>query len=158
MNYEKPRPGDEHAMARLFAEDMADLGVSVGLDELEGLAAEVIAEAGDAGAVSVCWVARLSDGDGLCGVVLANTHWSLKFGGRALWIEELYVTPDYRRQGVGRALVGKVVDFGRSHGFRGIDLEAYRGNTPASVLYRTMGFHRLGRERFYMRLEGDGYL
>ena len=33
-------------------------------------------------------------------------------------------------------------------GLRGIELEAYRMNTAASVLYRTLGFRRLARERY----------
>lgn len=158
MDYGLPIPHDRKAMAELFMEDMDDLGVEVSLEQLEELAEKVIDDVHSDDPGCVCWVARPDEGERPCGVVLANFNWSLKFGGEALWIEELYVTPDYRRHGIGRALVDLVVDFAEERGFRGIDLEAYQGNAPASILYRTMGFHRLGRERFYYRIGEEEYL
>ena len=158
MNYGLPGPDDRQAIAELFLEDMTDLGVDVTLEQLESLADQVIDDVHSDQPGCVCWVARPAEGERPCGVVLANFNWSLKFGGEALWIEELYVTPDYRRRGVGRELVDLVIDFADENGFRGIDLEAYQGNTPASILYRTMGFHRLGRERFYYRMGEEEYL
>ncbi|WP_230467203.1 GNAT family N-acetyltransferase [Lujinxingia vulgaris] len=149
---ELPVPEDAPVLARLFQEDMNDLGVETTLDDLEALASEVIADANAEPARCVCYVARLKEGEDAVGVVLANFHWSLKFAGRALWIEELYVTPAARRRRLGRRLVEEVLDWAEAHGIRGIDLEAYQGNTPASILYRSLGFYRLGRERFYYRL------
>jgi ribosomal protein S18 acetylase RimI-like enzyme len=158
MQYGLPGPDDREAVAELFHEDMVDLGVDVTLEQLEQLAGRVIEDVHSDQPGCTCWVARPSDDEPPCGVVLANFNWSLKFGGKALWIEELYVTSDFRRLGVGRELVGLVVDFAEEKGFHGIDLEAYQGNTPASILYRTMGFHRLGRERFYYRMGEEEYL
>jgi ribosomal protein S18 acetylase RimI-like enzyme len=158
MMYGRPEPADSDAIAALFLEDMDDLGVDVTLEQLEELAEQVVADVRSDEPTCVCWVARPEQGEPPCGVVLANFNWSLKFGGKALWIEELYVTPDYRRGGIGRELVDLVLDFAEENGFRGIDLEAYQGNAPASILYRTMGFHRLGRERFYYRMGEEEYL
>lgn len=156
--YDAPTPADISRIGQLFYEDMTDLGVGITDDDMARLAAHVV-EAGDADEPSfLCRVARPAPGEPPCGVVLANFNWSLKFAGRALWIEELYVTPDYRRRGIGHALVDVVLDYAEAHGFRGIDIEAYQGNTPASILYRTMGFHRLGRERFYYRLGEQEFL
>jgi ribosomal protein S18 acetylase RimI-like enzyme len=50
------------------------------------------------------------------------------------------------------------LDWAEDNEIRGVDLEAYRGNTPASILYRSVGFHRLGRERFYYRIGEAEYL
>lgn len=156
--YGEPRPEDSEPIGELFFEDMADLGVHKSRQEWNKLAAQVIAASQAEPAECICWVARPgADGDP-CGVVLANFNWSLKFAGRALWIEELYVTPEYRRRGIGRELVAQVLDYAEENGYKGVDLEAYQGNTPASVLYRTMGFHRLGRERFYYRLGSQEFL
>jgi ribosomal protein S18 acetylase RimI-like enzyme len=156
--YGEPTPEDADAIGKLFFEDMSDLGVDTTREDLNGLAAQVIEASQADPPQCLCWVARPSKDAPPCGVVLANYNWSLKFAGRALWIEELYVTPDYRRRGVGRVLVAQILDYADKHGFKGIDLEAYQGNTPASVLYRTMGFHRLGRERFYYRLGTQEFL
>lgn len=149
---------DVEIIARLFKEDMDDLGVETTLEDLEEVARQVVAATRAESPRCLCRVARDEAGGEPVGVVLANFNWSLKFAGRALWIEELYVTPAARRRGIGRILVETVLDWAEENGFRGIDLEAYHGNTPASVLYRALGFHRLGRERFYYRIDGSEYL
>lgn len=156
--YDAPTPADSERIGRLFYEDMTDLGVGITAEDMAQLAAQIVAQSEAPEPSFLCRVARPGAGAEPCGVVLANFNWSLKFAGRALWIEELYVTPDYRRLGIGRALVDVVLDYAERHGFRGIDIEAYQGNTPASILYRTMGFHRLGRERFYYRLGAQEFL
>ena len=152
-----PEPDDAPALACLFDEDMSHLGVDLERADLEELADRIIADARRDPPGCLCWVVRSPQGRA-GGVVVANCNWSLKFAGRALWIEELYVTPEHRRSGLGRALVDRVVAYAEDHDIRGIDLEAYQGNTPASVLYRTAGFHRLGRERFYKRIGPGEFL
>jgi GNAT superfamily N-acetyltransferase len=149
---ERPVAGDVEALARLFHEDMEALGLETSLEGKRTLAEAVIADMGSAHPGCVCWVARVGAGQEAVGVILGNYYWSLKFGGRAVWIEALYVSPGYRRMGTGRLLVEALLDWAEAAGVPGVDIEAYRGNTPASVLYRTMGFDRLGRERFSMRL------
>lgn len=155
---EIPVAGDADTIGCLFKEDMDDLGVDTNLERLQDMAASVVENIDDDNSDCICWVARLREDGEAVGVVLANFNWSLKFAGRSMWIEELYVTPRARRRGIGRLLVEQVLDWAEENGIRGIDLEAYRGNTPASILYRSLGFMRLGRERFYYRVEGSGYL
>ena len=46
-----------------------------------------------------------------------------------------------------------MLDWAEERGVLGVDIEAYHRNTPASVLYRTSGFWRLGRERFHLKLD-----
>lgn len=153
-----PREGDASAVSELFYEDMRHLGLEADRDDLRGLAESIIGGALDDPPGCLCWVARIREEGPAVGVIVANFNWSLKFAGRSLWIEELYVTPDERRRGLGRALVDRVVEYAKNHEIEGIDLEAYQGNTPASVLYRTAGFHRLGRERFYRRIGEKDFL
>ena len=88
----------------------------------------------------------------MTGVLFAHTYWSAKHGGRAVWLEQLYVRPTARRLGMGRLLVNALLDWAEVNGIRGIDLESYRLNAPASILYRSMGFRRLGRERFTLQI------
>ena len=159
---EAPQMEDVDALAVLFKEDMDDLGVETSLEDQREVARAVVEGMTSDSPQCLCWVARVPIGeDGapeIGGLVLANFNWSIKFAGRALWIEALYVTPRTRRRGLGAELVEVILDWAEENGIRGIDLEAYRGNTPASILYRSFGFRRLGRERFYFRVEGSGYL
>ena len=152
---ETPQPRDVEALATLFKEDMDDLGVDVSLDELRELADAVVNRSGSGDPECLCWVARLEDGGPAVGVILANINYSLKFAGRSLWIEELYVTPAGRRHGLGRVLVEVLLVWAEDPGIKGVALEAYQGNTPASILYRSLGFRRLGRERFYYEIDQD---
>ncbi len=137
---------------------MATLRVDVTHDEMVVLAKHIVDDLGTEQPRCVCWVAREPGSKQPVGVILANFEWSLKFAGPALWIEELYVTPSARRQGLGRILVEHLLDWAEVNGIKGIDLEAYQGNTPASILYRSLGFHRLGRERFYYRIGPEEFL
>lgn len=144
-----PRQEEAVDVGRLFYADMTSQTVTLSEDQATELASDVAEAVQKENPNAVCRVVRTEAENKPVGVILANFHWSVKFGGKALWIEELYVDPSYRRNGIGRALVEWILDYAEQHDVRGIDLEAYQGNTPASVLYRTMGFRRLGRERFY---------
>jgi ribosomal-protein-alanine N-acetyltransferase len=59
------------------------------------------------------------------------------------------VSPEYRRDGVGRELLQYVVDHCRSRGAEYMFLEVRRSNRAAQALYAAFGFHRLGVRRGY---------
>ncbi len=149
-----PGPEDLEELAQLFHEDMVELGVSTTIERQRTLATRLLEDLGGEEPRCLCWVAREAGAaHRISGLIMANLNWSPKFQGRSLWIESLFVPEHGRRRGIGRGLVDHLLDWAEDHGIEGIDIEAYRGNTPASVLYRTMGFRRLGRERFYYTIE-----
>jgi ribosomal protein S18 acetylase RimI-like enzyme len=143
-------PGDRAAVVQLFADDLADLRLPVDLDALSSV---YDAMCGDSR--SVLLVLRPSEGAEAVGVLVASRVPSVKFSGWSLWIEELYVAKTARQHGYGRALVVRLLERARAEGVKGIDLEAYHGNAPAALLYRSLGFRRLGRERFFFRFEWE---
>ena len=100
-------------------------------------------------------VAEDSTTNAALGVLIATLVLSVKFAGPSFWIEELYVAKRARRRGLGRSLVEALLDLAAGLGVRGIDLEAYQGNAPAAVLYRSLGFRRIGRQRFHYKLEWE---
>jgi GNAT superfamily N-acetyltransferase len=59
---------------------------------------------------------------------------------RMLHIHALYVSPPYRRQGIGRALLNELLSWGRSVGCTAAELNVLVGN-PARFLYQELGFH-----------------
>lgn len=139
-------PRDLEHVARLFRNDMHDLGYDLPTQKLVDL---LRATLDDDGRTCRCWVATRDPEAPLpIGAILVNFYRSIKFAGPSLWIEGLYVDPDHRRRGIGRILVEHVLDWAEPREFVGIDLEAYQTNTPAAVLYRSLGFRRLGRARF----------
>ena len=55
-------------------------------------------------------------------------------------LNDLYVDPRARRNGVGRALLDAAVAFARDEGAAGIALETSRDNAAARALYRSAGW------------------
>ncbi|MGH9034264.1 MAG: GNAT family N-acetyltransferase [Acidimicrobiia bacterium] len=55
-------------------------------------------------------------------------------------IKRMYVRPQGRGRGVGRALLQQLVDDARSEGYRTARLESLRFMTEAHTLYRSVGF------------------
>ena len=61
------------------------------------------------------------------------------------------VHPDYRRQGIGQALVTALVETLKEWGSHCLTLEVRASNVPAIGLYQKMGFTEAGRRRNYYR-------
>jgi GNAT superfamily N-acetyltransferase len=74
------------------------------------------------------------------GVCLANRIASVEYGGTALFIEELFVLPQSRNRGVGRALLGYLLKAARAEGLQAVELEVEPGHEPARHLYRSLHF------------------
>jgi ribosomal protein S18 acetylase RimI-like enzyme len=62
------------------------------------------------------------------------------------YLEELYVVPDKRGKGLGRALLGRAMEVARSEGATRMDLGTSETDTAARGLYESAGFtNREGR-------------
>jgi len=61
----------------------------------------------------------------------------------------LTTTPERRRGGVARALIGAAVDAARAAGAGSLFLEVASDNAPALALYRDEGFTRVGERAGY---------
>jgi ribosomal protein S18 acetylase RimI-like enzyme len=72
-------------------------------------------------------------------IVLAFSY-SLEFGGRDAFVDELYVRPGFERRGLGRATLAFVEREARSSGAYTLLLEVRTGNKRARRLYERAGF------------------
>jgi GNAT superfamily N-acetyltransferase len=79
-------------------------------------------------------------------VVLALRH-SMEFGGLAGVIDDLFVRPQFRRQGVGSGLMSALFEACRKLHVAGVYVEAGPGNAAASALYQAFGLRGHGAER-----------
>ena len=61
------------------------------------------------------------------------------------------VTPDRQRQGVGKRLMQRFLDYGASRNMAIITLEVAEDNLPALGLYRDFGFAEFGRRKDYYK-------
>ena len=66
-------------------------------------------------------------------------------------VMNIAVHPDYRRRGIGEALLETLADALREKGSRGLTLEARVSNTPAVSLYKKAGFLQVGLRKNYYR-------
>lgn len=82
----------------------------------------------------------LLSGDGPDGFALLRFRPALWSEGLEAYLQELYVAPALRGQGIGRALLQRAIDLAREKGADGIDLNTGETDTAARGLYESMGF------------------
>lgn len=85
-------------------------------------------------------IAVLLAGPGPDGLALLRFRPGLWSAGLEAHLQELYVIPSLRRQGIGRALMEAAIRLCRDRGADGIDLNTGESDTAARALYESMGF------------------
>lgn len=65
------------------------------------------------------------------------------------------VADDYRRQGIGKDLLGVSMDHARQHGAERMFLEVAADNVAAIALYKNAGFEEVARRNAYYRSGAD---
>lgn len=84
------------------------------------------------------WVAEI-DG-AVIGFAAVSFGWSIEFGGRDGFLDELCVAEDRRGQGAGAALLAGVQTGAAALGCRALHLEVAHDNASARALYGAQGF------------------
>lgn len=59
---------------------------------------------------------------------------------RTLILNDLYVKKMARRKGIGEKLMGAAIQYGKTTGNKGLQLETAKDNTTAQALYKKFGF------------------
>ena len=90
------------------------------------------------GRLGTAWIIRRSD-MAVGYAVLTFVH-SIEFGGRCAFLDELYVAPDHRGGGIGRATLRLLEAEAVVSGVRVLLLEASPENERANRLYHSAGF------------------
>lgn len=75
----------------------------------------------------------------LIGYLVICFDYSLEYGGKGAWIDELFVEASHRGKGIGTQLLDLAEAASREHNAKFLHLEVNRGN-PAIELYRRRGF------------------
>ena len=81
----------------------------------------------------------ICEGDDAVGYLLLCFDYSLEYGGKGAWIDEVFVAKAHRGQGLGADALRFAEDAARKSGAHVLHLEVNRGN-PAIDLYRRHGF------------------
>jgi GNAT superfamily N-acetyltransferase len=86
-------------------------------------------------------------------VAQVRYRWSVWWEAEDCWLEDLYVQPEARGNGLGRALTQAVIDRAAARGCRRVELDVNSENPAALALYRSLGFDtgKTGGQDIFMR-------
>jgi ribosomal protein S18 acetylase RimI-like enzyme len=93
------------------------------------------------------WIRR--DGASV-GYAVLCFGWSLEWGGRDAFVDEIFVEAPARGRGVGRAALRALIREAERLGVRALHLEVESGNAAGQALYRSEGF--AGKDRQILTL------
>jgi GNAT superfamily N-acetyltransferase len=124
-------------MERFYAEERYPFDPAKARNALEPLLADP--------ALGRAWL--IQEGSAILGYFVLTLGWSLEYGGRDAFVDELFVLPAHRGRGLGRSALERMVEACRELGVQALHLEVEREN-PAAELYRKAGFD--DHDRFLM--------
>lgn len=133
---------DVPAVVALLARQLDEHDITLARDALERSVRTLLADP-RLGHVLVAAV----DG-GIAGVAVLSFLFTLEHGGRAAWLDELYVADAQRGHGLGERLVEAALRLARERGCLALDLEVEPGHDAATRLYERLGFRRHRRVRW----------
>jgi GNAT superfamily N-acetyltransferase len=139
-------PADQDTVVGLLVAQTREHRIQVESESLSQVVARVLSDE----RYGFLLVARV-DRD-IVGVAYVATILSVEHGGPVGWVEELYVSPAYRGQGVGRALLNGVLEQAQELGLVALDLELDVEHERAESLYARFGFRKLMRSRWVRAL------
>jgi len=89
-------------------------------------------------AIGRVWL--IQDQSQTIGYVIISFSYSLEYGGRDAFIDEIYIRPAYQGQGIGKQTIKFIEEVCISHNVQALHLEVERENTSAQNFYHQVGF------------------
>ena len=96
------------------------------------------------------WV--IETGNDISGYVVITWGFSLEFHGRDAFVDELYIVPAHRGQGIGQRAIEHAAARCRAQGIGAVHLEVEPSNERARSLYGRSGFKERGYRLMSRRL------
>jgi GNAT superfamily N-acetyltransferase len=128
-------PGDVEAVQSLWKEYWTSLGLA---PEFQGFADELLTLPGrygePDGLLMIAW-----DGEKPAGTIALR-----RLSERSCEAKRLFVLPEFRGQGLGRALLNRIIADARSMGYRTMYGDSLSSMIEAQTLYRSYGFSQVG--------------
>jgi GNAT superfamily N-acetyltransferase len=97
----------------------------------------------------------LAEVDGAAvGFALFFQNYSTWRGRPGLWLEDIFVLPEHRRCGAGRALLARVAALAAERGCARLDFAVLHWNAPAIAFYEALGAQALDEWRLFRVTDG----
>ncbi len=126
--------GDVDPVVRLVRDFYAEDGYPFDAASAADAVSRLIGEE----SLGAIWVADPEDGP--VGYAALTLGFSLEYMGRDGFVDDLFLRPDWRGRGLGRALLDRLVAEAVAMGVRALHLEVGREKATARALYRRAGF------------------
>jgi len=81
--------------------------------------------------------------DEVAGYAVLCFGYSVEFGGRDAYVDDLYVAPRLRAKGFGRQMIERLSELAHAEGCHPLHLEVFTGN-PMADWYKSLGFEPRG--------------
>jgi ribosomal protein S18 acetylase RimI-like enzyme len=89
------------------------------------------------------------------GHVVVTVRFSMEYGGFDAFIDDPFVRPEYRRRGLGKALLNELFAECARRNVLAVHVEVAHDNVPAQALYRRCGLRYNGRQTLPVALAKD---
>lgn len=87
-------------------------------------------------------------GEKIIGVSCLSFIWTIEHGGKAAWLEEIYLLPEFRGTGIGTKLLQVTLEFAKNQNCSAVDLEVEDDHARVKKLYERHGFSAHTRTHF----------
>jgi GNAT superfamily N-acetyltransferase len=94
------------------------------------------------------------DGPRVVGMAVWYVTFSTWLGRHGIWLEDLYVSPDQRGSGLGKALLTRLAQIAVERGYGRVEWWVLDWNSPSIAFYRSLGAQAQDGWTVY-RLDGD---
>ena len=89
------------------------------------------------------WVVLLDSGGRTAGYLVVTLGFSMMFGGRDAFVDDLFVRPEFRNARLGSAALTALYEQAAAEGIEAVHLLVAHSNPRAESLYRRLGFTTL---------------
>ena len=131
----------------LMSEFYAEAGYPLNFDRAQAAFLPLLGP-GELGQVLLVQV----DGEA-AGHLVLTFGYSMEYGGRSAFIDDLFIRPPFRRRGLGGRIVAQARAICEELGVRAMHLEVARDSAAAQAVYRGAGFRETGRQLLTLPLE-----
>jgi ribosomal protein S18 acetylase RimI-like enzyme len=97
------------------------------------------------------WICELANEP--VGYIVLTLGFSMEYGGRDAFVDDLFIRPEFRGKGWGRQLLDTLVQECIRIGVRALHLEVGRDNHRVRSLYRSRGFRDNERQLLTLKLD-----